>query len=76
MEREMTRRVSVGATTANETITIGARFCGPPGCGNGGYTCGTIAAYVNANPAMVRLQAPVPLGRALDIVRHPMARSR
>jgi hypothetical protein len=61
----------MGETTVNETITIGERFCGPAGCGNGGYTCGTVAAYVNANPAVVRLQAPVPLGRALDIVRRP-----
>ena len=58
-------------TTANKTITIGERFCGPRGCGNGGYTCGTIAAQVAANPAVVRLQAPFPLGRALDVVRGP-----
>lgn len=53
------------------SVTIAERFCGPAGCGNGGYTCGTVAAYVNANPAVVRLQAPVPLGHALDIVRRP-----
>jgi hypothetical protein len=71
MEREMSRRTTVGETTVSETITIGERFCGPAGCGNGGYTCGTVAAYVNANPAVVRLRAPVPLGHALDIVRRP-----
>lgn len=52
-----------------DTITIGERFCGPPGCGNGGYVCGSVAAYVNGKAAHVRLSAPVPLERPLDVVR-------
>jgi hypothetical protein len=53
-----------------DTMTIGGRFCGPPGCGNGGYVCGSVAAHVKGNAAHVRLTAPVPLERPLDVVRH------
>ncbi len=30
--------------SANRLLVIGRRFCGPPGSGNGGYTCGMLAA--------------------------------
>lgn len=48
------------------SITIAARFCGPPGCGNGGYTCGVIAEAVGA-PVQVRLLRPPPLDVPLAI---------
>ena len=41
-----------------ESLVIPARFCGPPGSGNGGYVCGRIAAWpacqnrVTVTPAM------------------------
>ena len=69
----MNQKRSVGQTTGRETVKIGERFAGPPGCGNGGYAAGTIAAHLGSSghAAVVRLRAPVPLGRALDVVRLP-----
>jgi len=49
-------------------IEIAARFNGPPGCGNGGYSCGLIASTIGA-PVKVRLQRPVPLQTELAIER-------
>ncbi len=51
-----------------ETAIIAARFNGPPQSGNGGYSCGVAAAFVDG-PAQVRLQAPPPLDRRLNVVR-------
>jgi hypothetical protein len=56
-----------------ETVRIEARFHGPPASGNGGYTCGRLAALVG-EPAEVTLRLPPPLdvpmsfegGRLLD----------
>ena len=45
------------------SLSIPARFNGPPASGNGGYSCGVLAACV-AGPARVRLHAPPPLDRA------------
>jgi hypothetical protein len=52
-----------------ESLTIPARFNGPPETGNGGYTCGRLAALVDADAAAVSLRAPPPLERPLGIVR-------
>jgi hypothetical protein len=52
-----------------ETLTIPARFNGPPGSANGGYTCGRVAQLVGAEEVEVSLRTPPPLERALDIVR-------
>jgi hypothetical protein len=41
-------------------ITIASRFCGPQTSGNGGYTCGVMAAVVGGT-AEVTLRAPPPL---------------
>jgi len=49
-------------------IRIGARFNGPPGFGNGGYSCGMIAAAIG-EPVKVRLQRPVPIDSDLSIER-------
>lgn len=49
-------------------ITIAKRFCGPPASGNGGYTCGRVAALVG-NPAEVTLRMPPPLDMPLRVER-------
>jgi hypothetical protein len=50
------------------SIVIDLRFHGPPGSGNGGYTCGVLASFVN-EPAQVTLRRPPPLDRPLSVVR-------
>jgi hypothetical protein len=50
------------------TIVIERRFHGPPESGNGGYTCGLLASFVN-EPAQVTLRSPPPLARPLSVVR-------
>src|SRR6202050_2343459 len=47
-------------------ITVSARFCGPPGSGNGGYVCGRIAAYVDG-PVTVTLRRPAPLATVMAV---------
>ena len=49
-----------------DSILIERRFCGPPDSGNGGYTCGRLAAFVEG-PALVRLQVPPPLGVEMTV---------
>src|SRR5687767_650103 len=56
--------------SANRLLVIGRRFCGPPGSGNGGYTCGMLAAAA-AEPVEVRLMRPPPLEKALAIRDEP-----
>ena len=51
-----------------DTLTIPARFNGPPGSANGGYTCGLVAGLVEAEVASVSLRAPPPLERPLEVV--------
>ena len=48
------------------TLVIDPRFRGPPRSGNGGYTCGRLARYLEG-PASVRRMAPPPLGKALRV---------
>jgi hypothetical protein len=52
-----------------ETLTIPAWFNGPPASGNGGYTCGRVAALVEAEVAEVSLRSPPPLDTPLEVVR-------
>jgi hypothetical protein len=52
-----------------ETLTIPARFNGPPGSGNGGYTSGLVAGLLGGGPAEVSLRAPAPVGRPLAVDR-------
>ena len=47
-------------------VAIPARFNGPPTSGNGGYSCGVIAAYIDG-PAQVRLHVPPPLDKPMQI---------
>lgn len=50
-------------------MIIDPRFNGPPGTGNGGYVAGALAAQLPAGtPVTVRLSAPAPLGRELEVV--------
>jgi hypothetical protein len=50
------------------TITIPARYNGPPGSANGGYTCGVVAGLLDG-PAEVTLRLPPPLDRPLRVER-------
>lgn len=52
----------------NEHIVIERRYCGPPESGNGGYTCGRLAGYVDGT-AEVTLKRPPPLERTLKVER-------
>jgi hypothetical protein len=51
-----------------EQLTIEARFNGPDGSANGGYTCGRIAEHLGSG-AEVTLRMPPPLERPLDVER-------
>ena len=50
-------------------LSIPSRFNGPPDSGNGGYSCGVVAALVDAPAVEVTLRAPPPLERPLTIER-------
>lgn len=47
---------------------IPARFNGPPASGNGGYSCGVLAAHVAGNCARIRLHVPPPLDQPMRVV--------
>jgi hypothetical protein len=49
-----------------DEVVIDKRFRGPPNSGNGGYTCGLVAGYIDG-PASVRLRRPPPLDKALVV---------
>jgi hypothetical protein len=61
------------AAATPDTITIAACYCGPPESGNGGYTCGCLAAGMRL-PVEVTLRRPPPLDRALTVLRTPEGR--
>lgn len=48
-------------------VVIEERFRGPPESGNGGYTCGRLAAHMDAPVVEVTLRLPPPLERALEV---------
>ena len=50
----------------SHSVSIGQQFNGPPKSGNGGYSCGVLAAFVEG-PAKVRLFIPPPLEQAMTI---------
>ena len=52
-----------------ESLTIPARFIGPPSSANGGYTCGLLAGLVGTEEVTVSLRRPPPVGDALTVVR-------
>ena len=45
---------------------IGQRFHGPPGSGNGGYSCGVLGKFFDG-PAAVRLRIPPPLDAPMAV---------
>lgn len=47
-------------------VTIAAKYNGPPDSGNGGYSCGMLAAFIDG-PARVRLHVPPPLDTPLAV---------
>lgn len=47
-------------------LSIPARFNGPPSSGNGGYSCGAVAAFIDG-VARVRLHSPPPLDKPLPV---------
>lgn len=51
-----------------ETVTVASRFNGPQASGNGGYSAGVVAGYIQG-PAEVSLRAPVPLDTPLQITQ-------
>jgi hypothetical protein len=51
------------------TLTIDARYCGPPGSANGGYFAGRFASLA-AQTVRIRLQAPIPLDTPLEAVEN------
>jgi hypothetical protein len=51
-----------------ETVSVPARFSGPPNSGNGGYTCALLARHIG-NPAEVTLRKPIPIEREMQVVR-------
>jgi hypothetical protein len=52
-----------------ETITIEPRFNGPPDSGNGGYSCGRLARFVDGDAAEVTLRLPPPIDRPMQVER-------
>jgi hypothetical protein len=47
-------------------LRVDERYCGPPGCANGGYIAGLIAQH-SARQLRVRLEQPIPLRTALEL---------
>lgn len=52
---------------STSTVVVASRFRGPPTSGNGGYVAGLLGARAGG-PARVRLHAPPPLDRTLELV--------
>ena len=52
--------------SGSRLLVISRRFRGPPTSGNGGYTCGMLAAAAS-KPVEVRLVSPPPLDEPLEI---------
>src|SRR5690606_28369050 len=48
------------------TIKIARQFRGPPNSGNGGYSCGRLAAFIDG-PAEVTLRKPPPLDTEMQV---------
>jgi len=51
-----------------DKLVIPGEFNGPRESGNGGYTCGAVAALMDG-PAQISLRSPVPLDEPLDVDR-------
>jgi len=51
-----------------DSVHIPSRFNGPLESGNGGYSAGVVAGFVDG-PAVVTLRSPVPLDTSLEVAR-------
>lgn len=52
----------------NSQLVVNARYNGPPGSGNGGWTAGLIGAYLSRGVPEVTLRKPPPLDTPLRVV--------
>ena len=50
-----------------DTLVIERRYRGPPESGNGGYVCGRLAQFLEGDSVSVRLHAPPPLEKRLEV---------
>ena len=50
----------------SKPVIINGRFHGPPGSGNGGYSCGIVGKMIDG-PAAVRLHSPPPLDVPMEV---------
>lgn len=57
------------------SVVIDPRYCGPPGSGNGGYSCGLLARHLPGT-VEVTLKAPPPLNAPLKYERDGEQRAR
>lgn len=48
------------------SLTVDERFCGPPGCANGGYFAGLLSQF-SKDLVRVRLERPIPLQVPLEV---------
>lgn len=48
------------------SLTVDQRFCGPPGCANGGYLAGLLSRF-SADLLRVRIERPIPLQVPLEV---------
>src|SRR5215204_4637283 len=53
----------------SDAVVLPARFNGPPGSANGGFTCGVVARLLDAAAAEVTLRSPPPLDTPLRVER-------
>jgi hypothetical protein len=51
----------------SSTVVVPSDRCGPPGMGNGGWVCGTVAGHLGVGPVEVTLHAPTPLDTPLGL---------
>jgi hypothetical protein len=61
-------------SSSTDTLTIDRRYRGPAESGNGGYTSGRIAAFVDAVAVEVTLRMPPPLETPLRVERGDVLR--
>ncbi|HEY6453620.1 MAG TPA: hypothetical protein VIX87_13600 [Steroidobacteraceae bacterium] len=48
------------------SLSVDSRFCGPPGCANGGYAAGLMAQHSTAR-LRIRLERPIPVAVPLEL---------
>jgi hypothetical protein len=61
----------MSCTSHSQTMIIHQRFSGPPGCGNGGYVSGRLAALLDEPQVVVSLMRPTPVDTPLPVEALP-----